>query len=71
MADYEKQHFVDGQVLTAECLNKIEEGVRKACLTCPDLTTEGIAADAAVVGARFKTIESTLSKFVDVSEVGK
>lgn len=71
MAEYEKQYFVDGQVLTAECMNRMEEGIRKACLTCPDLTSEGIAADAAVVGARFRTLEAALEKFVDVSEVGK
>ena len=53
MSNYNKQTFKNGQVLTAECLNRMEDGIFDACLTCPDLTTEGRAADAAAVGAEF------------------
>jgi hypothetical protein len=32
---YEKQEFVNGQVLTAECLNRMEEGIKGACDAVP------------------------------------
>lgn len=31
--DYQCQNFVDGQVLTAECLNRMEKGIENACKT--------------------------------------
>jgi len=33
--EYEKQTFVNGQVLTAECLNRMEEGIKGACDAVP------------------------------------
>ena len=33
--NYEKQTFVNGQVLTAECLNRMEEGIKGACEAVP------------------------------------
>lgn len=33
--NYEKQNFVNGQVLTAECLNRMEEGIKGACDAVP------------------------------------
>lgn len=33
--NYEKQTFVDGQVLTAECLNRMEGGIKQACEAAP------------------------------------
>lgn len=50
--EYVKQTFVPGQILTAECLNNIEDGLYEACLTCPDLSTEGRAADAKATGEK-------------------
>ena len=32
---YEKQSFSNGQVLTAECLNRMEEGIKGACDAVP------------------------------------
>lgn len=32
---YEKQVFTNGQVLTAECLNRMEEGIKGACEAIP------------------------------------
>lgn len=32
---YEKQTFVNGQVLTAECLNRMEDGIKGACDAVP------------------------------------
>jgi hypothetical protein len=32
---YEKQNFTDGQVLTAECLNRMERGIKDACDAVP------------------------------------
>lgn len=33
--NYEKQEFKNGQVLTAECLNRMEEGIKGACEAVP------------------------------------
>lgn len=35
MIDYEKQTFVDGQILTADCLNRLEKGIEDACNAAP------------------------------------
>lgn len=35
MIDYEKQTFVDGQILTADCLNRMEKGIENACNAAP------------------------------------
>ena len=37
--NYEKQTFVNGQVLTAECLNRMEEGIKGACDAAPPSCT--------------------------------
>lgn len=57
--EYSKQNFKNGQVLTAACLNQMEDGIYDACRTCTDLTEEGVAADAKVVGDRLKALESS------------
>ncbi len=36
---YEKQEFVNGQVLTAECLNRMESGIKGACDAVPPSCT--------------------------------
>jgi hypothetical protein len=36
---YEKQKFVNGQVLSAECLNHMEEGIKVACDAAPPTCT--------------------------------
>lgn len=33
--DYEKQNFKNGQLLTAECLNRMEDGIKGACDAVP------------------------------------
>ena len=35
MIDYEKQNFADGQILTADCLNRMEKGIKDACESVP------------------------------------
>lgn len=37
--NYEKQTFTNGQVLTAECLNRMEEGIKDACNAVPPTCT--------------------------------
>lgn len=32
---YVKNQFVDGQVLTAECLNRMDSGIKEACDSAP------------------------------------
>jgi hypothetical protein len=40
---YQCQNFKDGQVLTAECLNKMEKGIEDACSSVK--TVNGVAPD--------------------------
>lgn len=35
MVNYEKQNFADGQILTADCLNRMEKGIKDACESVP------------------------------------
>jgi hypothetical protein len=34
---YERQNFSNGQVLTAECLNRMEAGIQNACEAVPPI----------------------------------
>ena len=59
--NYVKHGFTTGQVLTAKCMNEIEDGLWNACRTCPDLVTEGIAADAKATGDAIKSMKADLN----------
>ena len=54
MAVYEKQNFRDGQVLTAEHLNHIEDGIVAACSLFEDDKKEIINAVIAEICNRLK-----------------
>lgn len=63
--DYSKQNFKNGQVLTAACLNRMEDGIYDACRTCTDLTESGVAADAKVVGDRLGELSDALGSYIN------
>lgn len=68
---YIKQNFKDGDVLKAEHLNHMEEGIANAGEPGKDavidatLTQEGAAADAAATGKRLAEIEKAVAEKAD------
>lgn len=68
--DYSKQNFQNGQVLTADCLNKMEDGIHDACRTCTDLTEEGVAADAKVVGDSIRELTARVDSSSEADMFG-
>lgn len=49
---YTKQNFTDGQVLTASCLNRMEQGICDACDAAEEVTMEMVnEAISAAIGS--------------------
>ena len=71
--EYEKQTFVNGQILSAELLNRMELGIQNACNAAPPECLDADCSKVLSHGAngcewvdrRDATLESDLKKYAD------